>query len=143
MTTYFLSAAQSCVHKSIEDVEGGHYLKSWARMVPARLSFLADAVVHAAILPFMLIAFIFAACEMVFTWGQRSAAFWEGVSSLDDTVNRLFASLLGALVSTQWGDQLHREHAKPFEWILGAIALASPNLVFYSPKNGWGFGWSV
>ena len=143
MSTYFLSTAQELVHQSQSDVEKGDFLKSWGRAIPARLAFLADAVVHAVILPFKLLALLYYSIEFVFTWGKHNSSFWSSATDADETLNRTLRSLLGAVISVEWADRLHQENAQPFEWALGALMLASPNLFFYSPKNGWSFGWSL
>lgn len=149
MTTFFQQIAHDQVQKSYVALENKNYLSSWARTIPARMAFVADAIVDAVVLPFTLIGAAFGVLLYLFSWGEETALLGGSIYRFDELANRLVSSTIGAVISTGLGDTLHDK--KPFEWLLliGTIGYISmkifpcmrwPNM-FIIGNHGWSLGW--
>jgi hypothetical protein len=88
MTTCFYNYAQSLVGQSIDDLNRGRFLSSWAKTVPARGAFACDAVEKAVELPFAMLGAFFQTIGLFFTWGQNGDAWQNSVTRIDTTMNQ-------------------------------------------------------
>ena len=155
MSTQVLSCAQHLVHQSMDNLDRGQHVKSWALTVPARAAFACAAVISAVETPFAMLGVLFQSLQFVFTWGRSSIDLENSLQNLDLTINQSLNATIGALISPQLGSFLHTNRAKIFESMLitmsvAAVAFAAikiapkiaPNLIFLSSEGDWTFGWT-
>jgi|GEM_PF-2811405 len=151
MTTCFYNHAQSLVNQSIDDLNQGFFLTSWAKTIPARAAFACDSVVKAVELPFAMLGVFFQTIGLFFTWGQNGDTWQNSVARLDITVNQLLNSAIGAVISTQLGSYLHSEGFPSFECIAiaGLVSAMAPYIlanlpdqIYITSQGDWIFGWT-
>ena len=79
--------------------QNGEFLKSWALSSGARLSFIIDLVIDIAAVPFAILGIVFSAIPALFTWGKETSTFTFNRNLIEQKVNQLMLSSLGAFIS--------------------------------------------
>lgn len=134
--------ANQTYEQSLQDISNGAYVTSWARSAgPARLLYLADAVVSAATFVFASLATVLGAVLGTFTWGRESELFNSSRHLLVHSFNRTISDLTGVVVPTL-GYHLHRVNLVKEAALFLAYQIW-PSRLYYMPSTGFGLGWSV
>ena len=99
MKTSFYTNAKEWVNESQRDVKSKNYFSSWMKTLPARLNFLADAIVNISFAPFNLLKAGFGSIKTTYTWGEDTEDLTDGLKGFHGNVNHIISDGAGLVVT--------------------------------------------
>lgn len=95
MNTLFYHNARNWINQSQVDLNNKKYLSSWAKTIPARLNYLADAVANYVLAIFNFLKVCFEGIRLIYTWGKESRNFEMVLKDMNKNVNHVISDLAG------------------------------------------------
>ncbi len=122
MNTVFYNNAKSWVDQSQKDLDNNKYLSSWAKAVPARLNYLADAITNFVMVFFNSFRLGYEMIRMVYTWGKESRNFKHIGTELENNLNHIVSDVAG-IVLINFGKSLRNRETFPFLFVAVSVGV--------------------